>query len=250
MWLQYFWLPAENTTIYVSGNFDYNSRDLVRGYSYDSKTGVRDFQTVNVSGNILSGYGIYFIKSITLGNHEISFQVNSQYGFDRFANMIGEDGPMRKQVVYSNSFGYSAYLEYTLLGKYTVGGQFISKNVFSRTNSNIRANTVERRMVPKTWINLKLPFNLSFNASMNYIIIKGIDNRGMNPNHCLLNANIRYQLNDNWSFKVEGYDLLNQQKPYTNLISAAARTQTIVNSLPRYVMFTVGYKFNTKNNKG
>lgn len=245
-WLQYFWTPAKNTTVLVLGNFDYYSRDLVKGYIYDSKTGVRDFQTVNVSGNILSGSSIILIKSFSLGNHEISFQVNGQYGFDRFANMIGEDGPMRKQVVYSNSFQYLAHIQYTVSGKYTFGGQFFSKNTFSRTNSNIRANTVERRLIPRAWLNLKLPFNLSLNASMNYNIIKGIDNRGMNPNHCLLNANIRYQLNDNWSFKVEGYDLLNQQKPYTNVISASGRTQTIINTLPRYVMMTIGYKFNTK----
>lgn len=244
--LQYMWSPAKNTTIFMTGRFEYTSRDLVKGYIFNSKTGVRDFQTVNVSGNINSELVLYFIKSFNFENHEISMQVNGRYGYDRYANMIGEDGPMRKQVVNSDVFGYFAYMQYTFSGKYSLGGQFIARNIFSRSNSAILANTVERQYTPRAWINLKLPFGLSFNTSMNYIIIKGIDNRGMNPNHCLLNAYLRYQLNDNWSFKVEGYDILNQQKPYTNVISAAGRTQTIVNALPRYVMLTVGYKFNTK----
>lgn len=243
---QYSLYPAKNTSYSLYSSLRYYSRDLMKGYSYDTQTGIRDFQTVNVSGNLATGVYAFFYKSIPLGNHEITLRANGEYGFNRYANMIGEDGPMRKQVVYSNSFGYTAEAGYTFNGKYTVGGRFYSLNMFSRTNSDVRANTVERRFTPQMWMNLKLPFNISFNATMNYIIIKGMDNRGMDPNHCLLNANLSYQLNDNWSFKVEGYDILNQQKPYTNVISAAGRTQTIVNALPRYVMLTVGYKFNTK----
>ncbi len=244
--MQYSLNPAKNTSYSLYSYLRYYSRDLMKGYTYDTQTGIRDFQTVNVSGNLSTGIYTYFYKSIPLGNHEITLRANGEYGFNRYANMIGEDGPMRKQVVYSNSFGYTAEAGYTFNGKYTVGGRFYSLNMFSRTNSDVRANTVERRFTPQMWMNLKLPYNISFNATMNYIIIKGMDNRGMDPNHCLLNANLNYQLNDNWSFKVEGYDILNQQKPYTNVISAAGRTQTIVNALPRYVMLTVGYKFNTK----
>ncbi len=100
--------------------------------------------------------------------------------------------------------------------------------------------------MPQAWINLKLPFRFSFNSTMNYLIYKGIESKGMNPNQCLLNANLRYQLNDNWSFRVEAYDILNQQKPYSNVVSAISRTQTIVNTLPRYFLLSVAYKFNTR----
>lgn len=244
--LYYVWNPIKNTSFSLSSNLFYNSRDLVKGYIYNTLTGVRDFQTMNVSGNLASGVYAYFYKAFSLGNHELSLRARGEYGFERYANMIGEDSPMRKQIVYSNSFGYSAEVGYTISGKYTLGGRFYSRNMFSHTNSDISANTVERRLMPQAWLNLKLPYNLSFNATMDYIMIKGMDNRGIDPNHCLLNANIQYQPNDKWNFKVEGYDLLNQQKPYTNVISAAGRTQTIVNTLPRYVMLTVGYKFNTK----
>ncbi len=240
---------AKNTNIYVYSSFNYASRDLVNGYTYNSRTGVRDFQTVNVSGNLSSYSDIDFYKSMTFGNHEISVTVGGYYGFNRYANMIGEDGPMQKQIVYSNTFGYNARVEYTLLSKYTFGGRFYSTNGLTRTHSGVRANTVERRLMPQAWINLKLPFRFSFNANMNYMIYKGVGSKDMNPNQCLVNANLRYQLNDNWSFKVEAYDILNQQKPYSNIVSAISRTQTVVNALPRYVMFTVGYKFNTKNKK-
>lgn len=54
------------------------------------------------------------------------------------------------------------------------------------------------------------------------------------------------QLNDSWSIRLEGYDLLGQQKPYTNVVSASGRTQTIVNTLPRYGLLTVAYRFNTR----
>ncbi len=235
---------AKNTNLNVYSSFHYNSRDIVKGYIYNSKTGVRDFQSRNVSGILYTSNDIYFYKSMTFGNHELSLNIGGNYGFQRYANMIGEDGPMKKQIVYSNSFGYVARIEYTLLGKYSLGGRFNASNTLSRTNTN--DHTVERRLMPQAWINLKLPFRFSFNSTMNYLIYKGIESKGMNPNQCLLNANLRYQLNDNWSFRVEAYDILNQQKPYSNVVSAISRTQTIVNTLPRYFLLSVAYKFNTR----
>ena len=237
---------AKNTNLNFFSGFTYNSRDIVKGYSYDAQTGIRNFQTVNVSGNMSAYCDFFAYKSFEFGVNELSVDGSIDYTFTRYANMMGEDGPMTKQVVFSNFLGYSASVNYTLLGKYTIGGRFRTANNFSRTNSDRRANTVDRRLIPNAWINLKLPFNLSFNCDMKYIIIKGADNKGVNSNQCLLNANIRYQLNDNWSFRVQGYDLLGQQQPYNNVISATGRTQTIVNTLPRYVMFTIGYKFNTR----
>lgn len=237
---------AKNTNLYVYSSFNYTSRDLVKGYTFDSKTGVRDFQTVNVSGNLYSSSNIYFYKSFEFGNNEIDFNLGADYVFRRYANMLGEDGPMRKQVVFSNRFGYAARVEYTFMGRYSLGGRFGGSNIFSRTNSSDRANSVERHLVPQAWIRLKLPLKLTFNANMNYMIIRGTANRDMDPSQCIVNASLRYDLNDSWNFRVEGYDLLNQQKPYTNVISASGRTQTITNALPRFVMFTVGYKFNTR----
>lgn len=240
---------AKNTNLYVYSSFNYTSRDLVRGYTYNSSTGVRDFQTVNVSGNLYSSSNIYFYKSFEFGNNEIDFNVGADYMFRRYANMLGEDGPMRKQVVFSNRFGYAARVEYTFMGRYSLGGRFGGSNIFSRTNSSDRANSVERHLVPQAWIRLKLPLKLTFDANMNYMIIRGTANRDMDPSQCIVDASLRYDLNDSWNFRVEGYDLLNQQKPYTNVISASGRTQTITNALPRFVMFTVGYKFNTRSKK-
>lgn len=246
VYLNYYTQFAKNTSMYVYSSFSYTIRDLVKGYTYNTQTGVRDFQSVNVSGNLRSYSDIDFYKSMTFGDHEISFSVDGYYSFDRYANMMGEDGPMHKQVVYSNTFGYSGRVEYVLMGKYSIGGGFRSSNTFSRTNSNERSNTLQRQLIPNARINLKLPFRLTFGMNMNYFIYKGVDNKSMNPNQCILTANLRYQLNDNWSLSAEAYDILNQNNAYSNLISAVSRVQTVVNTLPRYFMLTVGYKFNTR----
>lgn len=227
-------------------DFDYASRDNVKGYTFDSSTGVRDFQTVNVSGNLASNTAVYVTKFLTVGDHAFNFTVQGYHEFWRYPTMIGEDGPMRKQVVFSNKTGYQAQVTYTLKSKYTFGAKFEGIELFSRRNSGGSANTAEHRYVPRVWTNLKLPFGLQFNCDMNYMIINGAEGTGIKPTQCLLNASLRYQLNDNWSFRLEGYDLLGQQKPYTNVVSATGRTQTVVNTLPRYGMLTVAYKFNTR----
>ena len=127
---------------------------------------------------------------------------------------------MQKQVVFTNGFNYGVQVEYSFMSRYSIGGSFNSINNFSRTNSRNQSRSVERRLVPRAWLNIKLPFNLSINCDIQYISIHGIDSKGIDPNQCLLNSNIRYQLNANWSLRIEGYDLLGQQKPYSNVVTA------------------------------
>lgn len=238
--------PNQQLLIIFKSNLNYASRDNVKGYTFNSLTGVRDFQTVNVSGNLANSNTAYVTKFLTIGDHVFNFTIQGDYEFLRYANMIGEDGPMKKQVVFSNRIGIEAAVTYTLMKKYTLGAKFEESDLFSRSNSDSRANTVEHMYIPRVWTNLKLPYGLQLNCDMTYRIIRGADNRGMDPTQCILNANLLYQLNNNWSFRLEGYDLLGQQKPYTNVVSAIGRTQTLVNTLPRYGMLTVAYKFNTR----
>lgn len=238
--------PTKNTSITVNSYFNYISRDQTRGYTFDSNSGVRNFKTVNVSGNLSNSESANFYKALGFGNHELSFNINANYEFTRYANMIGEDGPMRKQVVLSNHFGYSTQIRYGLMGRYSISCGFNGMNIFSHTNSRIQAGSVERRFIPKSILELRLPHNIYFLGEMNYLIIQGTNNIGMNPNQCIVNATISYSLGEHWIFRIEGHDLLNQQKPYTNIVTASGRTQTIVNNLPRYIMFTIGYNFNSR----
>lgn len=218
----------------------------MKGYTFDSRTGVRDFRAVNVSGNLSTDNTAYVTKFLNAGDHRFHFTAQCSHEFLRYPTMVGEDGPMRKQVVFTNRINYKAEVTYTLKGNYKLGACFDESDIFSRINSANRSNTAEHRYVPRVWTELKLPFGLQLNCYMNYMIVHGEQNRGMDPTQCILNANLRYQLNSRWSIRVEGYDLLGQQKPYTNVVSATGRTQTIVNTLPRYVMLTVAYSFHTR----
>lgn len=238
--------PIKNTAISFNSSFDYTSRDLVKGYEFDSSTGIRNFQTVNVSGNLSNYESFSFYKSMQFGKHEIAFDANANYEFLRLSNMIGEDSPMQKQLVFSNHFGYSVNLRYNLMDRFSLSGGIKALNIYSRTNSINRSNTREQRLVPRASIELKLPYNLTLLGDINYLIISGTENEDMKPTQCLLNLNLRYQINQHWMLRLEGYDLLNQRKPYSNIVTAAGRTQTIVNHLPRYIMLTVGYNFNTR----
>ncbi|MBD5280421.1 MAG: outer membrane beta-barrel protein [Bacteroides sp.] len=239
----------KNTYIAIGAFMQSQSRALVKGYTFNSATGVRDFQTVNVNGNREFNTHINLQKTFTFGIHELRPMVYLHYNYFRYANMIGEDGPMNKQMVNSNDFMYQIMTDYTLLQKYSFMVGVRGNDIHSHMQSTKNADTNSTNTTIDLRTNLKLPFNLSFFGQMSYTSYKGTDSRGMNPNQCILNANINYTLNANWSFKVQGYDLLGQQKPYTNRVSASSRVQTIVNTLPRYTMFTVTYKFNTKKSK-
>lgn len=238
--------PAKNTSITLMSEFFYDIHSIVRGYTYNSNTGVRDYEAQNVSGScgyfaILQGY-----KAFGPENHQISIRANVQHFFNRRVNLIGEDGPLEQQIIYNNRLGFYFSAKYTLLKSYTLSAGITDVNYFSRSGSELIGNTVTRKIIPNVSIDLKLPYNFSFNTNMEYRINKGSANKAMNFNECILGASLQYQLNSNWGFKIQGYDLLNQQRNTTIDYSASGRTQIINMSLPRYVLFSVTYKFNTK----
>ena len=194
--------PAKNTTISVNSQFDYISRDQARGYIFDSNSGRRVFQTVNVSGNLSNSESVNFYKSFGFGQHELSINAGADYEFIRFANMIGENGPMQKQVVFSNRLGYSTRFGYTLMARYSLSCGMKGLNIFSHANSGLMANTKERRLIPRGSIELRLPLNLFFLGEVDYMIVKGTENVGMNPNQCIVNANLSYNLTERWIFRI------------------------------------------------
>ena len=50
-------------------------------------------------------------------------------------------------------------------------------------------------------------------------------------------------------FAVDGYDLLQQLSNVTYMINAQARTETVSNVIPSYVLFHVYYRFNKNPGK-
>lgn len=98
---------------------DWTANDLVRGYRYDSGTGVRTVKTYNVSGNYnLNLYHNYFLL---FGRNDRFIVNNSFYaGIDNYANMIGNDTEPTKQSVNSKVLCDDMELGYRVKEKFSI----------------------------------------------------------------------------------------------------------------------------------
>ena len=91
-----------------------------------------------------------------------------------------------------------------------------------------------------------MPFGLTISSDLSYTGTKGYT-EGYNRNEWMWNASLSYQtLRDkSLTFSIKGYDLLRQRKTITYTPGDRFDTTSSVNSLTRYFMATVAWRFNT-----
>ena len=90
------------------------------------------------------------------------------------------------------------------------------------------------------------PFGLVLSTDLNYASTKGYS-EGYNSNQCLWNASLAYRFlpDQSLTLSLKAYDLLQQRKNIMRTDSGNYTDETIYNSLTRYFMVTVAWKFNT-----
>jgi len=91
-----------------------------------------------------------------------------------------------------------------------------------------------------------LPFGLTLSSDLNYTASTGAAS-GYNQNEWMLNASLSYQtLRDkSLTFSIKGYDILGQRSSISRSVTAQYIDDSRSNTLTRYVMATVAWRFNT-----
>ncbi|MCM1483661.1 MAG: outer membrane beta-barrel protein [Muribaculaceae bacterium] len=92
----------------------------------------------------------------------------------------------------------------------------------------------------------RTPIGLILNTDLSYTGTQGYGN-GNDRNEWMWNAALSYEfLRDrSLTVSVKAYDLLQQASQISRTLSGNYIDDTLYNNLPRYVMFTVSYRFNT-----
>lgn len=91
-----------------------------------------------------------------------------------------------------------------------------------------------------------MPFGITLSSDLSFTGTKGYA-QGFDRNEWMWNASISYQtLRDkSLTFSIKGYDLLHQRSSVSYSSNALAETTSMVNTLTRYFMATVAWRFNT-----
>ena len=227
------------SAIQINSNTSYKSNSIVRGYNYDTQTGVREYRSYNTSGDISHSNLVSY--QINLNSH---FYLNPwvEYIFNRYANMIGIDGPAVKQTVFMNSFSPKLKFSYTIDKKLRIQPAINYSMQYSHSSS---AKTRTSSLSPQLYAWYKIG-NFEITADYSFTKMYGLADKSFKDSYHSLSAWVSYILNSNWSMQLRAIDILNTGNKPTLIVNSTGRYESFTNSLPRYFMLSVAYKFNTK----
>ena len=217
---------------------------LAYGYTYDKASGVKTGSMYNVSGNwnlnLSQSFGLQFGP---LNRFEMS--QTTRYNHARSADLIGtEQGGLEKNIVNSNSVSEDVSLAYTF-GKSRIAANFNgSWNRYTSGQAGFQPFNAWNLKYGVTG-NFTLPANFAIQTSFNVFSRRGYSDPSLNKDNFVWNARISYSLlKGQLLLMADGYDILHNLSNVFYTVNAQARTETYANTLPRYFMFHIQWKFN------
>ena len=98
--------------------------------------------------------------------------------------------------------------------------------------------------------NYKLPWDITLDTDLTMHSRRGYNDAEMNDNRLYWDASLTKSFHQGqWIIKLRGYDLLGQVSTLRYDIDAQGRTETWTNSMRRYALLTVAYRFSQKPKK-
>lgn len=212
---------------------------IVSKTTYDPTTGGRTTTYANVNGvwNVRAMNMISFPfsnKSWTFNNHAMLY----------FSNAVGYNNGERNR---SQSFNFNIgpgiafrpdYFEAELRPRYSL--QTVHNTVKSAGNNTIHSYG------GNLYLSYTSPFGVTINSDLSFTATRGYS-AGFDENRWQWNASISYSMlrNRSLTLSLKGFDILNQESNIRRNITANYIDDVSTNSLGRYVMMSLTYKFNT-----
>ena len=215
---------------------------IITRTEFNSTTGGRFNTYENVNGiwnaNFITILSFPFKnKNFTFNNH-LGGMYNHNVGY----SSVGSNEYKRNNsgsLSVNESFGIAFRpdnLEVELRPNYSL--QYVSNSVQKSANQTVH------RFGGSMYATYYAPFGLVLSTDLNYSARRGYS-AGFNTNEWMWNASISYQTlkGKNLTITLRGSDLLQQQSNISRSINANYIDDTLTNSLTRYVMLSVSYKF-------
>lgn len=217
---------------------------IVSKTTYDPTTGGRTTTYANVNGvwNVRAMNMISFPfsnKSWTFNNHAMIY----------FSNAVGYNNGERNR---SQSFSFNIgpglafrpeNFEAELRPRYSL--QTVHNTIKSAGNNTIHSYG------GNLYLSYTAPFGVTLNSDLSFTATRGYS-AGFDENRWQWDASISYSMlrSRALTLSLKGFDLLNQQSNIRRNITANYIDDSSTNSLGRYVMVSLTYKFNTFGKRG
>ncbi|WP_300502982.1 outer membrane beta-barrel protein [uncultured Duncaniella sp.] len=229
--------------------YEYTTDALVRGYTYDTSTGIRRNKTYNVDGNHVVNANNVF--NLQFGNKQ-QFTLSSitDVSFTNYADMIGVNlEEPRKSTAKTTSMTEKLKLDWQI-GKQQIGlnGSFTNRHT---TSTREDFQTIDARHFSYGLLGqFRLPGGFGVNTDFTFYARRGYGVKELDTTDAIWNLRLTYTpRGGHWVFMVDGFDMLHQLSNVNYAVNASGRTVSYTNALPRYVMFSVQYRLNIQPKK-
>ena len=235
----------------VTTRYNIAHNSVAMGYIYDKTTGIRTYFPSNVSGNYTLSLNYQYYrpldkaKRLSLNNN---FYTQLNHGVDLLST--DAESQLQRSSVMTYWTTDRLHLDYKLNQKVQIGAKgYIDWN---------RSTSKRDDFTPVTLYNfhyglkslVNLPLNMQFSTDLTIYSRRGYANASSNTDDLVWNARLTHtNTKACLTFALDAFDILGNLSNISQVLNSQGRTETFRNSLPRYVMAHVVYKFNRQPKK-
>ena len=245
-------LNGENEqTISLSANYHRTDNQVAYALIFDKTTGASIIYPTSVNGNWNTKFEVEFKRALDKAN-KILFSNNFSTNYNHSVDMASIAGSAESQrsIVNNWEFGDELKVNYRLNDNYEftfhTGGKYYLINSERVGFEKIKASDYNIGLNAQ----IVLPWELQLTTDMTMFARRGYQQTEMNTTDWIWNVQLaRTFLKGHLTAKLQGFDLLQQLSNTRYVINSQGRTESWNNSIPRYVMFSLAWKFNINPKK-
>ena len=238
-------------TISLSANYHRTDNQVAYALIFDKTTGASIIYPTSVNGNWNTKFEVEFKRALDKAN-KILFSNNFSTNYNHSVDMASIAGSTESQrsIVNNWEFGDELKVNYRLNDNYEftfhTGGKYYLINSERVDFEKIKASDYNIGLNAQ----IVLPWELQLTTDMTMFARRGYQQSEMNTTDWIWNVQLaRTFLKGHLTAKLQGFDLLQQLSNTRYVINSQGRTESWNNSIPRYVMLSLAWKFNINPKK-
>lgn len=213
---------------------------------YNPTNGVSTFLPVNVKGSYRLYGTVDFTTPFPSRSKRFWFTSSTKCDYVHNPDLVSESTPDAaiKETIRNLSLSQDLRLQWKVAQGYTIGLNFSAtwRNVSSYRQDFSTISAVDLRS--GLTANLRLPGDVILATDISVTDRMGYEDNALNNTDWIWNARVeRSWLNGRLTAKVDAYDILNRINNVNVRINSLGRTETWTNSMSRYVLLTLAWRF-------
>lgn len=236
----------EQSLLSLSANYSVTRNALATAVVYDKQTGITTSQQRNINGNWQVGGNAFLQRAVDKKKHLV-LESNLYVNYDNSVDLTTVEGMANtRSNVHNTTVNGSVGMTYqlgdglrlTLTPAATYRRATSDREDFTKVsawNYNFRFSGM-----------VHLPWSFELSTDVTSYNRRGYNDDQMNTSEWVWNARLtRGFLKKKLTLSIDAFDILGQLKSTDVALNSQGRTETWHNSLPRYVMAHLAYKFNS-----